>query len=311
MTKRSITMAIAVWMIVFCAFPALAGEGKLSVTYVKSPLNVPSILEKKFNLIEKAFPGWKISHPELTAGPKQTAGLASGSVDVANCLGGTSAILAYANGVDLKVVGIFARAPKAFTIMAKDKAITSIKDLKGKKVAGPKGTVLHQLLVAALKREGMTIKDVEFLGMGLADGVTAMLNGKVDACLAAGPSVPRSLEQGARILTNGEGLVEATTVIAVRGNLLAKHPDVVRRFMAVDAESRKIMEKDPEKALKATAEETGLSMADVKSMLPLYNFDSVIHPSDIEELKKTQDFLYDNGMLPKKIDIESMVQTSL
>ena len=41
----------------------------------------------------------------------------------------------------MKIIGIYSRAPKAFTIMTKDDSITSIKDLKGKKT-GPKGTIL-------------------------------------------------------------------------------------------------------------------------------------------------------------------------
>ena len=286
-----------------------AGKRILTVTYVKAPLNVPSILQKKLKLIEKAFPDFTVSHPELTAGPKQTAGLASGSVDVANCLGGTSAILAYANGVDLKVIGIFARSPRAFTILAKDDNIKAIADLKGKKIVGPKGTILHQLLVAALNRDGLSISDVQFLGMGLADGVTAMMNGSVDACLAAGPAVLRSTERGARIITTGEGLVDATTVIAVRGELLRDDPDLVRRFMKVDEKSITLLDSDRTRAIDITAEETGLSIDDVKTMLPLYDFDSTIRPSDVDELKRTQDFLFENGMLPHKIDIEKMVKT--
>ncbi len=306
MKKFIVTLALAVATATM-AFQAGAAEKTMAVTYVKSPLNVPSILQKELGLIEKAFPDRKVSHPELNAGPQQTAGLASGSVDVANCLGGTSAILAFANGVDLKVVGIYARSPKAFTILVKDPAIKTVADLKGKKVAGPKGTILHQLLVAALKRDGLTIGDVEFLGMGLPEGVAAMLNGSVDACLAAGPAVLRSAEQGARILTNGEGLVDATTVIAVRGALLREEPETVRRFLEVDSKSRAFMEKEREKAMEIAAKETGLSLEDVESMLPLYDFDTEIRPSDIEELKRTQDFLIENDMLKNKADIEAMV----
>jgi len=307
--KRMAITVVAAVILASTVVQTTAKEKELSVTYVKAPLNIPSILQKRLKLVEKAFPGFVVSHPELTAGPKQTAGLASGSVDVANCLGGTSAILAYANGVDLKVVGIFARSPKAFTVLAKDKDIASISDLKGKKIAGPKGTILHQLLVAALKREELSVNDVQFLGMGLADGVTAMMNGSVDACLAAGPAVLRSTEQGARIITTGEGLVDATTVIAVRGELLRDDPDLVRRFMKVDEESVTLLDSDRTRAIDITAEETGLSIDDVKTMLPLYDFDSTIRPSDVEELKRTQDFLFDNGMLPHKIDIEKMVKT--
>ncbi|RXL52052.1 ABC transporter substrate-binding protein, partial [Citrobacter sp. AAK_AS5] len=78
--------------------------------------------------------------------------------------------------VDLKIIGIFSRAPEAFTILAKNPAISSVKDLKGKKIVGPKGTLLHQLLIAALARDGLKPTDVEFLSMGLMEGVAAMLS---------------------------------------------------------------------------------------------------------------------------------------
>lgn len=308
---KKLIFAVAMTMMVATVLHGEDKGGALSVTYVKSPLNVPSILQKKLGLIEEAFPGWTISHPELNAGPKQTAGLASGSVDVANCLGGTSAILAFVNGVDLKVVGIYARSPKAFTILALDGSVQTVSDLKGKKVAGPKGTILHQLLVAALKKEGLKPEDVDFVGMGLPEGVTAMLNGNVEACLAAGPAVLRATEQGARIISNGEGLVDATTVIAVRGDLLKNDPETVRKFLAVDSKSRAMMEEDMEKAITITAEETGLSREDVISMLPLYDFDTTIRKSDVEELKRTQDFLFDNDMLPRKGDMEAMIATEI
>ena len=56
-----------------------------------------------------------------------------------------------------------------------------IEDLKGKKVAGPKGTALHQILVAALNSKGMNINDVEFLQMDLPKAQAALLGGHVDA----------------------------------------------------------------------------------------------------------------------------------
>lgn len=303
---RKLILAIVLTVMVATVLSA-EDKGSLAVTYVKAPLNVPSIIQKRLGLIEEAFPGWSVSHPELNAGPKQTAGLASGSVDIANCLGGTSAILAFVNGVDLKVIGIYGRSPKAFTILAKDGSVRNVADLKGKKVAGPKGTILHQLLVAALKKEGLKPGDVDFVGMGLPEGVTAMLNGNVDACLAAGPAVLRATEQGARVIVDGEGLVDATTVIAVRGDLLRNDPETVRKFLAVDGKSRATMEQDRDRAIDITAEETGLSREDVISMLPLYDFDSTIRPSDVEELKRTQDFLFENGMLPKRGDMEAMI----
>ena len=293
------------------AAPAASKPDAISITYVKAPLNVPSILEKKLASFEKEFgkDNIKVSYPEITVGSKQTEALAAGSLDFAHCLGGTSAILAAANGVDLKIISMYSRAPKAFVVLVKGTAIQNIADLKGKKVAGPKGTILHQLILAALAKNGLRPDDIQFVSMDLPSSAAALMNGSVDAALSAGPDAIRAEKAGARILTNGEGLVEATIVTAVRGDFLKKHPELVKRFLTVHQAAVAHIKANPDESVQLTAAETGLPPETVRQMLPWYDFDPTIKPSDIEELKRTQEFLIQNGMLKKSIEIEKIIAT--
>ena len=288
---------------------AAAPLKELKVTYVKQPLNIPSIVDKANQTIVKGFEkdGTKVTFPEISSGAKQTEALAAGSLDIASCLGGTSAILAASNGADVKVVGIYSRAPKAFNIMVKDPAIKTAADLKGKRVAGPKGTILHQILAAALVKEKLTLKDVEFRSIGIPAAVNALLSGEADAALVAGADVLRAQKAGARILANGEGLVNATIVVGVGGKFLKEHPEAVKKFMTLHQESIDFMKKNPDKAFEFTAKETGLSTDDVKLMAPWYDFSTAITAKDIKDLEETQDFLLANDMQKKKIDIKSML----
>lgn len=281
----------------------------LKVTYVKQPLNIPSIVDKANQTIVKGFEkdGTKVTFPEISSGAKQTEALAAGSLDIASCLGGTSAILAASNGADVKVVGIYSRAPKAFNIMVKDPAIKTAADLKGKRVVGPKGTILHQILAAALVKEKLSLKDVEFRSIGIPAAVNALLAGEADAALVAGADVLRAQRAGARILANGEGLVNATIVIGVSGKFLKEHPETVKKYMALHQESINFMKKNQDKAFEFTAKETGLSPEDVKLMAPWYDFSTAITAKDLKDLEETQEFLLANDMQKKKIDIKSMI----
>jgi len=284
---------------------------EINISYVKLPLNVPSIVEKKFRLFEEEFEkdGIKVNFPEITEGPKMTEALAAGSLDFCNALGGTSAILAAANGVDLKIIGIYSRAPKAFTIMTKDDGITSINHLEGKKIAGPKGTILHQLLLEALSRNQMSIEDVEYINMSIPQAVAAMNSDNVDAALVAGPAVLQAIDAGGRIITTGEGLLDATIVIAVRGDFLREHPDLVKRYMKVHNRSLEYMKEHPEEVYKMAAEETGISEENVVTMYDWYDFNPEIMENDIEELEKTQDFLLENDMLKQPINISDIISS--
>jgi sulfonate transport system substrate-binding protein len=281
----------------------------LKVTYVKQPLNIPSIVDKANQTIVKGFEkdGTKVTFPEISSGAKQTEALAAGSLDIASCLGGTSAILAASNGADVKVVGIYSRAPKAFNIMVKDPAIKTAADLKGKRVVGPKGTILHQILAAALVKEKLSLKDVEFRSIGIPAAVNALLAGEADAALVAGADVLRAQRAGARILANGEGLVNATIVIGVSGKFLKEHPETVKKYMSLHQESIDFMKKNQDKAFEFTAKETGLSPEDVKLMAPWYDFSTAITAKDLKDLEETQEFLLANDMQKKKIDIKSMI----
>ncbi len=283
----------------------------IHMTYVKSPLNIPSIVEKHDQVFEKGFEkdGIKIVYSDLDAGPKQTEAMAAGSIDITHALGGTSAILAAANGVDVKIIGMYSRAPEAFTIMTQDPSIQSIADLKGKTIAGPKGTILHQLLLTALEKNGMTAEDVQFVSMGIPQGAAALLNGSADAALIAGPQTLKLQQEGARILTTGKGLLDASIVIAVRGDFLKNYPEAVKKFMDLHRGVVQSYLADPSTTYAAAMEETGLTQEQIQSMAPWYDFDPSIKDSDIEDLNKTQDFLIQTGMLEKdkKIDIRSIL----
>ena len=281
----------------------------VNISYVKLPLNVPSIVEKKLELFEKEFgkDRIKVVFPEILEGPKMTEALAAGSLDFCNALGGTSAILAAANGVNLKIIGIYSRAPKAFTIVAADRKINTAADLKGKKIGGPKGTILHQLLLAALARDGLTAQEVAFVNLGIPQAVSAMLSGSIEAALVAGPAVPKALENGAHLITTGEGLLSATIVIAVSSQFMTQHPDLVERYMKVHNDSLRYIKEHPEEVCQLAAEETGISLEDVRKMVPWYDFNPVITAADLDDLEKTQAFLVQNGLLTQTIEIKSIV----
>ncbi|HWR42402.1 NrtA/SsuA/CpmA family ABC transporter substrate-binding protein [Sporomusa sp.] len=290
--------------------PTVKKLDTINISYVKLPLNVPSIVEKKLELFEKEFSkdNITVSFPEITEGPKMTAALASGSLNFCNALGGTSAILAAANGLDIKIIGMYSRAPKAFVIMAKNPDIITVADLKGKTVAGPKGTILHQLLLASLKQQNLPGDAVKFVNMGIPQGVTAMMSGDADAALVAGPAVPKAVEASGRIIATGEGFLDATIVIAVEGKFLQENLGVVKRYMKVHQQSLTFMKENPDEVYRMATDETGISVEDVKKMYSWYDFNPAITDNDIKDLEKTQEFLLQNGLLTQKVAIQKLIK---
>lgn len=286
------------------------GVDKLRVTYVKLPLNVPTVLVKHFGWLEKEFQkqGVSVEWFEITSGAKQTQALAAGSIDIASVVSSTAAIAARANGMELKIVSVFARAPRAFNVVAIDSAIKSVTDLKGKKVAGPKGSLLNQTLFAVLIKNGLRPEDVDYVNMPDSQALAALVAGSVDAALIAGPTVPKAETQGARIIANGEGLVKGLIVTAVRESFLKQNADLVKLYLQVQGKALAFMKENPEQTFMIVADETGLSVDDVRRMYRWYDFDPSINSSDMDDLADTQDFLVESGMLANPTNIKSLVE---
>ena len=297
--------------VIVAAAPAISVHAadkpsSVRVTYVASPFNVPSIVMRKKGFLEEAFAAAginKVENPEITSGAAQIQALAAGAVDIASVLGGTSAILGRANGIDLKVIAAYSRSPKAFFVMTTANGPASVKDLKGKSVGGPKGTTLNQLLAAALAVNGMKLGDVEYLNMDIPAARAALLAGKVDAATLAGANALQVEAAGGRILASGEGLIAPTSVIAVRTDFLRDHPDLVQAYLAAHGKALAFMKTNPEEALKIAAEDQKISVEDARKQLPWYDFTLAMTDADVKNLEADQSFMIEAGMLQKTIDM--------
>lgn len=315
MKKRKIIASIAavtfvIGMMTGCGAKETKSDiSEINLTYVKAPLNVPSIIQKQDDLFGKEFSSDNIAvnFYEITSGPDQTAALASGELDVLHALGGTSALIAASNGVDLKIINTYSRSPKGFMILTNNDEILSAKDLVGKKVAGPKGTILHQVLIAALNNEGYSIDDVEFINMGIPEASVALEDGSVDAALIAGPTAYKAVKNGSKVVANGEGLVDGIIVTAVSKEFAEKHPDVIERFIKVENETLEYINNNFDEAMEKVAEEVGLTIDEVKEMYDWYDFSIDITDNDIKSLEDTQKFLIDNGLQENEVNVQDLI----
>ena len=282
---------------------------EINLTYVKSPLNVPSIIQKQDDLFGKEFKkdNIKVNFHEITTGPEQTQALAAGEIDFLHALGGTSALIAASNGVELKILNTYSRSPKGFMILTNNNSIKSAADLVGKKVAGPKGTILHQVLISALDKEGLSMDDLEFVNMGIPEASAALSDGSVDAALIAGPAALKAMKSGSKLVANGEGLVDGIIVTAVSTDFAEKHPEIVERFMKVEKETLEYVNNNFDEAMEKVAKEVDLSLEETKELYAWYDFSLDITDKDISSLEDTQDFLIKNKLQEKKVNIKELI----
>ena len=283
---------------------------ELTITHVTSPLNVPSIIQKNKGIFTQEFSengkNIEVKYAEITSGADQTQALASGDVDILYAVGGTSVVSAAANGADIKILNMYSRSPKAFCLYSKDDSIKSAEDLRGKTIAGPTGTNLHQLLVAYLAEAGMTIDDVNYVNMKIPDAKAALDGGSVDAALVAGPTAYKSKQQGYHLVTDGEGLTDAVIAVAVREDFYNEHKDIIDMFMNAEDKIIEYMENNYDETMDIVATELDLDKSAVEEMYTQYDFNTEITEEDRAAFQNVADFMYDTGMIDTEFDTSSL-----
>ena len=282
----------------------------ITVTFVSSPLNVPSIVEKNHGIFAETFSeiGVKeVNYSDLTSGADQTQALATGDIQFLYCVGATSVLLAAANDADIRIISMYSRSPKSFCLFSADDSISSPADLKGKTVAGPVGTILHELLAAYLASGGLTIEDVNFVNTSIPDALAALSGGSADCALLAGAAAYNAANAGTHLVTNGEGLVEATITCATTQAFYDAHQDVVEQFLKGQQAVLDYIDENTDEAIAETAEFLDLTPEAVEDMYANYDFDMEIRDSDIESMKNTVQFMLDSGMIDNEVDVEELV----
>lgn len=282
----------------------------ITVTFVSSPLNVPSIVEKNHEIFADTFSeiGVKaVEYSDLTSGADQTQALATGDIQFLYCVGATSVLLAAANDADIRIISMYSRSPKSFCLFSTDDAINSPEDLKGKTVAGPVGTILHELLAAYLASGNLTIEDVNFVNSSIPDALAALSGGSADCALLAGAAAYNAANNGTHLVTNGEGLVEATITCATTQAFYDEHQDVVEQFLKGQKAVLDYIDENTDEAIEETAEFLDLTPEAVEDMYANYDFDMTIRDTDIESMENTVQFMLDSGMIDNPVDVESIV----
>ena len=281
---------------------------KLVFTYVTSPLNVPTIIEKDQGIFAKNFGemGIETEYAELTSGADQTQALASGDVQVLYAVGATSVILSATNGADIKVLNMYSRSPKAFCMYSKDESLATPESLKGKTIAGPTGTNLHELLVSYLAQADMTLDDVNYVNMSIPDAKAGLDGGSVDVALLAGATAYNAEQQGYHLVADGEGLISALIAVATTQKFYDEHPDVIEKLNAAQEEIASYMADNQEATMETVAAALDLDVDAVKEMYGFYAFSTEITDADKEGFQKTADFMYESGMIENELDVNTL-----
>ncbi|TFD30009.1 ABC transporter substrate-binding protein, partial [Cryobacterium cryoconiti] len=258
-------------LVVAAALPALlggcAGAGtaaaapgpaaELRLGYFDNVTHAPALVGLEQGIIADALGDTVLQTQVLGAGPAAVEALSAGAIDAAY-LGPNPAVNSYVQsaGQSLRIVAGAAGGGAALVVRA---GITDPSDLAGTTLATPQlGNTQDVALRSWLATEGFETSttgggDVDIVPTENAQTLALFQNGTIDGAWLPEPWVSRLvLEAGATVLVDEASLwpdgAFPTTVLVVRSDYLAAHPDTVRDLVAGHAASVDWLTRHPDEA---------------------------------------------------------------
>ncbi|GAB3870854.1 ABC transporter substrate-binding protein [Dactylosporangium cerinum] len=145
--------------------------------------------------------------------------------------------------------------------------ISTVAQLKGKKVAAEQGTVDHYLLLLALEKAGLTEKDVTFTPLLTDAAATAFVAGQVDAVGVFAPFTTTALGRaGSTAISTSKDFPGAIPdALSFQSQFVKDHPDEVQKVVQTWFDTTAWIKANPAEAVSIMAKKGGVSDEDYKS----------------------------------------------
>jgi sulfonate transport system substrate-binding protein len=149
---------------------------------------------------------FKVAWSDFTSGPPMLQAMGAGSVDVGG-VGNAPPVFAAAGGSKIAIVGAYHANPLgAALLVPKGSPITSVAQLKGKRIAVAQGSSADYHLLTVLTKAGLSVHDVTLTYLQPAAGLAALSSGHVDAWDIWSPFIEQAeVQKNATALVTGTG----------------------------------------------------------------------------------------------------------
>ncbi|MER7282283.1 aliphatic sulfonate ABC transporter substrate-binding protein [Dactylosporangium sp. NPDC000244] len=248
--------------------PASGGDAPAELRLDYAYYNPASLVLREQRWLEQELQakGTKVTWVLSAGSNKANESLRAEAVDFGSTAG-AAALLARANATPIKVVSIYSQPEWAAIVVGRDSPITTVAQLKGRKVAATKGTDPYFFLLQSLQQAGLTPKDVEVVNLQHADGKAALERGDVDAWAGLDPIMAQTqVDSGSKLIYRNKAFNSYGTLNA-REAFLAKYPAVAQLVVDAYEKAKAWIAANPGPAVDLLARESKVSPAVARLVL--------------------------------------------
>jgi taurine transport system substrate-binding protein len=212
---------------------ALAAEKKVVVGYQTDAL--PSSVGIANGDFEKTT-GYKIDFRKFNSGADIFAAIASGDVQI-GYVGSSPYAAATSRGLDVKAFYLASISGTDEALVVRNgSGINSVGDLKGKKLAAAPVSTDHYQLLALIKSQGLTEKDVQVFAIPQPEIVAAYNRGDLDGGFVWDPALTELKKTGKVLVTSKEVADKGAPTFSAwvaTGAFAKEHPEFLKSYASV------------------------------------------------------------------------------
>lgn len=242
--------------------------------------------------------GLEVELIQLSPARLMYSALHSGEIQFAVGSAGSS-VLAQSGGLQLQIImAVVGQLPfEVWSI----RSVTSLKDLKGKKVGGSPGGIPDLIIEQALKKVGLTARDILRYNIGEnTQRFAALKVGVVDVAVIAPPLTLLARQEGFHRLAKASEIVPEVSAasVTVRKDYLKKNQEIALKFSRALMKATQFSKTRSAEAVKTitkwTKQKEELAQATYESIVPLLASNG---QENLEGIRLVIDYSLEKGLL--------------
>ena len=281
---------------------------QLRIGYQKSAVNL--VILKQQGVLEKRFPGAKITWAEFPAGPQLLEALSVGSLEF-GLTGDAPPVFAQAAGKDLRYVAAEPPKPDSSAILVPgDSPIRTLAGLKGRKIALQKGSSAHYLLVRAVEQAGLKWDDIQPIYLAPADARAAFERKSVDAWAIWDPFYAATeLAIAPRVLVTGRALSSNNSFYLASRAFATRHAQTLAVLLQALTQADVFVQTRRKDAIRLVADFSGLDAGIVSLFLQRRPASPVgpLSAATVADQQRVADAFFKLGLIPRRITVADIV----
>ncbi|MGL3211003.1 sulfonate ABC transporter substrate-binding protein [Bradyrhizobium sp. BR 1433] len=286
---------------------AQADAKEIRIGYQK---NGVLVITRQREALENHFKpqGISVKWVEFSSGPPMMEAMNVGSVDY-GAVGDSPPIFAQAAGAAIVYTAAQPIINGSGILVPQNSAITSIADLKGKRVGFTKGSSAHNVVIQTLEKAGLTYDDITPVYLTPPDAGPAFANGGIDAWAIWDPYFAiAETKQNGRILVKTRDITKTNSFYIANRDFARNRGAILQQIVDVTTSSAAWAQAHPDEVAKSLAAVTGVPL-DIQTIAAKRAGFSVGPVTDdiIATQQGVADRFFKLGLIPKQIAIRDIV----